>query len=104
MAAAEPNEQTVREALAAFRDPESRRNLVGMGPLGAISVQGDTLRVAVGPTSHSAVLKDEFQQQVSQRLEQKLGGKRVAVDVTPFERPPGRIGQIGLTAKSVIAV
>ncbi len=105
MAAMDPNEQTVREALADFRDPETRRSIVEMGQLGATSVQGDTLRVAVGLTSHSAVLKDEFQQQITQRLEQKLGGpKKVVVDVTPFERPPGRIGQIGLTAKSVIAV
>ncbi|MEX2113212.1 MAG: Mrp/NBP35 family ATP-binding protein [Pirellulales bacterium] len=105
MAAVLPNEQTVRAALADFRDPETGRNVVETGQLGDISVQGDTLRVSLGLTTYSAVLAEEIEQRLAQRLKERFGeAQNVSVELTAFERPPGRIGQIGLTAKSVIAV
>ncbi len=105
MAAQPLNEQAVREALQGFLDPESGRSVVDMGQLGPIKIDGDSLRVSLGLTTHSAVLRDEVQQRLIARLKERFGeSKNVTVELTSLERPASAIGQIGLTAKSVIAV
>jgi ATP-binding protein involved in chromosome partitioning len=105
MAAQPPNEQAVREALQDFLDPETGRSVVDMGQLGPIKIDGDSLHVSLGLTTHSALLRDEVQQRLVTRLKERFGeSKNVTVELTPLERPASAIGQIGLTAKSVIAV
>lgn len=105
MAGEQLNEQQVRGALADFLDPETGRSVVEMEQLGDVKVDGNAVRVSLGLTSHSAVLRDEVKERLVARLKERLGDdKQIDVDITSLERPAGRIGQIGLTAKSVIAV
>ncbi|MGD9720280.1 MAG: P-loop NTPase [Pirellulales bacterium] len=100
-----PDEAAVRLALADFTDPETGRGVVETGQLGKIAAQGDTLHVTLGLTSHSAILADEVRQQLQARLKEGFPGLReVVVELATHQRSPQPLGQIGLLAKSVVAV
>ncbi|HTM52387.1 MAG TPA: Mrp/NBP35 family ATP-binding protein [Pirellulales bacterium] len=100
-----PDESAVREAIADFPDPETGRPLAETGQLGPLRVQADKIGVAIRLSSHSAVLKDEVRDEIIGRLRQRFPGvKGIEIEFLPFERRPEKIGQIGLAAKSVIAV
>jgi len=99
------SESEVHKALDEIRDPETGRGLAQMGQVGQVNIDGDTLKVEVALTTHSAVLWDETRNQISEALRQTFPSlKKVEVDIVKHERPPDKIGEIGLTAKSVIAV
>ncbi len=98
-------EDTVRDALQSFPDPETGKGIGETGQLGNVQVGEDSLRVTIGLTTHSAVLYDEVKQQVAERLKERFAGLAdVSVEITEHARAPQKIGQIGLTTKSVIAV
>jgi len=102
---AEVNQSAVEAALAGFLDPESGRNVVQMGQVTEVKVAGDRLSLTLGLTSHSAILweetRDEFVALLRKRIPQLT---TVDVKLVEHVRPPQKLGQIGLTAKSVIAV
>lgn len=102
---AEVNQSAIEAALAGFLDPESGRNVVQMGQVSEVKVAGDRLSLTLGLTSHSAILweetRDEFVALLRKRFPQLT---TVDVKLVEHVRPPQKLGQIGLTAKSVIAV
>lgn len=99
------NEDTIRQALADFPDPETGRPVTKTRQLGEISVDGAQVRLQLALTTWSAPLRDETLQRCKSRLKAKLPEiESVEIELTEHTRPPEPIGQIGLTAKSVIAV
>ena len=104
MPAENPTEDSVRQALSGVPDPESGRDLLTMDQIQSIEVAGDSVRVQVGLTSHSAPLYEDTKQQVAQAVREAFPSAEMKVEIVPHERPPEKIGQIGLSAKSVIAV
>jgi ATP-binding protein involved in chromosome partitioning len=105
MTEAAPSEAAVREALAEFLDPETGRSVVETGQLGSVRATDESLRVEVSLSSHSAILRDEVKEQLAAILRSRFAGvKNVSVELMPFDRAPQKIGQIGLSVKSVIAV
>ena len=95
----------VQSALAEIQDPETGRKISHTGQLGEISIDGSTLNVNVELTSHSAVLWDETRETTAALLRHKFPDlKTVNVNITEHHRPAEKLGQIGITAKSVIAV
>jgi ATP-binding protein involved in chromosome partitioning len=97
--------QQVQAALVDFPDPESGRKIGQSGQLRDVKVDGARVSVTIGLTSHSASLKDETRDAIRSLLRAKfpaLAG--VDVNFVEQDRPPQKLGQIGLTAKSVIAV
>ena len=100
-----PDQASVRAVLADFPDPESGRSLAEMGQLGAIDASPSGIRVSIGLTTHSAVLWRQVRGRIEERLRTRFPQvSAVEVTITPHARPPGKLGQIGLEAKSVIAV
>ncbi|MEM8864909.1 MAG: Mrp/NBP35 family ATP-binding protein [Planctomycetota bacterium] len=98
-------EQAVRDALADFTDPETGRSVTKMGQVGEIHIDGTSVRVQLKLTSWAGPIHDEIAQRCQSRLKAKLNAaESVVVEVVPHERAPDKIGQIGLAAKSVIAV
>ena len=88
-----------------FLDPETGRGIVEMDQLGVIEPGPDSLRLELRLTSYSAPLWEETRGELEERLRRKFPQLRsIHVDVTEHHRPPDKLGQIGLTAKSVIAV
>ncbi len=99
------NEQSVRQALADLKDPETGRALAKTDQIGSVTVSGDVIECEIRLCTHSWPIQDEFCDVVSERLKVRFpSASKVVVKVTEHERPPVAIGQIGLQVKSVIAV
>ena len=94
----------VRQVLAGVPDPETGRDLVQMDQVPNIEITDNAVRIQLGLTTHSAPLYEDTKQQVEQTVKAAFPAVEVEVEIVPHQRPPEKIGQIGLAAKSVIAV
>jgi ATP-binding protein involved in chromosome partitioning len=95
----------VLEALTGFPDPETGRDVARMEQVGEISNDGRRVDIALGLTSWSSLLWEETRREAEQLVRSKLpAGTEVRVRIVEHSRPPEKIGEIGLTAKSVVAV
>src|SRR5882762_6152172 len=96
---------TIESALAKLPDPESGRDLARMEQIHDVAVKGNHVEVTLGLTTWSGLLWEETRQEAERLLRSGLpSGLDVHVRIEEHSRPPERIGEIGLTAKSVIAV
>ncbi|NIL97418.1 MAG: P-loop NTPase [Planctomycetales bacterium] len=97
--------EKAKSVLAAEKDPESGRGLEEMHQLGQIKMENGRLSVTIGLTTHSAPLWEDMRSRLVRRLAAELPDvNQIEVELVRHDRPPQRLGQIGLTAKSVIAV
>ena len=97
--------ETVFAALGDLRDPETGRSVVQMEQVRDIAIDRNRVQVTLGLTTWSSLLWDETRADAEQLLRGKLpAGSEVSVQIVEHDRPPEKIGEIGLTAKSVIAV
>lgn len=95
----------VLRILADFADPESGHPAVEQGQVRDVRVVNDQVSLTLALTTHSAPLWTEIQSECAALLRAKLPpGTQVTVNLAVHERPPHKLGEIGLTAKSVIAV
>jgi ATP-binding protein involved in chromosome partitioning len=95
----------VQKALGEFPDPETGRSAVQQGQVRDVHVTGDGVTVTLALTTHSAPLWEETRAAAKVLLEKAFPQvKRVEVELAVHHRPPMKLGQIGLPAKSVIAV
>ena len=104
MADMQVNEETVREALAEFKDPETGRSISQLDQVHKIDLDGEHLSVTLGLTTWSAPLWEETRAELVERLRAKFPKLEVDVEVETHDRPAEKTGQIGLAAKSVIAI
>ena len=96
----------VRSTVEAFLDPETGRPLGAMGQVGSVEFDGERVAVTIALTSWAAPVRDETVAALRERLVNEAG---VAADnseivTTTHEPPAEKLGQVGVTAKSVIAV
>lgn len=95
----------VRALLAGVADPESGRPLTEMDQVRSLTADATSIAVSVGLTTHSAVLWAATRARIEELLRSRFPTvPAVTVEIVPHDRPPGKLGQIGLEAKSVIAV
>jgi len=100
-----PTEAAVWAALADFQDPETGRDARQQGQLRDVVVEADRVGVTLALTTHSSPLKDDVRREVEELLRSKFPGvPNVDVKLAVHDRPPQPLGEIGLTAKTVIAV
>ncbi len=91
--------------LAEFKDPETGRNALQQEQIRDIEVSGDVVSLTLALTTHSAPLWDETQAALERTLQESLPQlASVKVTRTIHQRAPQPLGEVGLTAKSVIAV
>ena len=99
------NEAAVQAVLAEFKDPETGRGIVEMEQTRDVRLAGDSLSLTLALTTHSAPLWKDAQAELTTLLRERLPGlKDVSIELAVHPRPPQKLGQLGLTAKSVIAV
>src|SRR5262245_60424142 len=99
------SEAAVRQVLDDFRDPETGRSVTRLEQVHNVRLEGGKLAVTLGLTTHSSPLWKEIGAELEDLLAAKFPElKEVNVIVEQHERAPMKLGQIGLTAKSVIAV
>jgi ATP-binding protein involved in chromosome partitioning len=105
MAPGRLDRESVEAILAELADPETGRSVVQMGQVRQIVVEGNHVEVKLGLTSWSAPLWEEVRDQARQLLAGRLpAGTEIDVEIVPHSRPAERIGEIGIAAKSIIAV
>ena len=99
------SENDVWSALAGFQDPETGRDAKQQGQLRDVVVGPDRVGVTLALTTHSAPLKDDARREVEGLLRSKFPNvPNVEVKLAVHERPAQPLGEIGLMAKTVIAV
>ena len=97
--------ENVRGTLADMTDPESGRLLADLGQIGNVTVNEQKIALDVELTTHSAILWRQTRARIEERLRTAFPAiSDVEITVKPHKRPPTKIGQVGLEAKSVIAV
>ncbi|MHB1033526.1 MAG: Mrp/NBP35 family ATP-binding protein [Pirellulales bacterium] len=95
----------IQAALDEFKDPETGRGIVRMGQVSEVALSGGRLSLALALTTHSAPLWKETQTELAEFLRSRFPDlAEVTVRLAAHPRPPEKIGEIGLAAKSVIAV
>jgi ATP-binding protein involved in chromosome partitioning len=98
-------EQSIRQALDKFKDPETGRGVVGLGQVHSLALDHDKVSLTLGLTTFSAPLwqktRDELAGFLRGRFPQLAG---VNVELAVHDRPAEKMGQLGLTAKAVVAV
>jgi ATP-binding protein involved in chromosome partitioning len=95
----------VKAALQDFQDPETGRSVVTMDQVGEIQVTDSTISLTLGLTSYSAPLWQETLDQAKEHVHRAFPEAReVHVRRGEHHRPAEKVGELGLQAKSVIAV
>ena len=95
----------LESALADFKDPETGREAAKMGQIRDLKIDGTTASLTLALTTHSAPLWKETAAKVEELVRSRLPQvTAVKVNLAVHDRPAPKMGQIGLTAKSVIAV
>lgn len=102
MSSASPD--VIRSLIGDHPDPETGRPMDSMGQVKDVQVNGDDISATIALTSHSAPIASELVDALESKIVAAAPGSRVNIQVVDHPRPPARIGQMGLRAKSVIAV
>jgi len=98
-------EDVVLQALEDFTDPEAGRSVVKLGQVHDLKVDDDNVSLALGLTTFTAPVWRETQEELVAHLRARLPQlAAVDVHVEAHDRAPEKMGQMGLAAKSVIAV
>jgi len=95
----------VEAALAEFKDPETGRGALQLEQIRDVTVAGDEISLTLALTTHSAPLWEDVHKEMEGQLRASFPEvSSVLIRRELLERPPQKAGEIGLTAKSVIAV
>jgi ATP-binding protein involved in chromosome partitioning len=97
--------QLVEDILKSFPDPETGRKLWQLDQVRDLVIEGNRIKVTIGLTTYSSPLWQDTREQLAEQLRTKLpSNPEVDVEIVSHNRPAEPIGNLGLTAKSVIAV
>jgi len=104
MADGQATEAAIREALATFQDPETGRPISGLDQIHELRLEGPKLSITLGLTTWAAPFWETTRLELSELLQKRFSTLEVTVTVAEHNRPAEKLGEIGLAAKSVIAV
>ncbi len=100
-----PSLQQVERVLRQFRDPETGRSVWDQEQVSDLELDQGRLRLTLSLTSHSRLLWPEIKQKLERQLREQVPGlEEVEIRLQEYHRPPLKLGQVGVPAKSVIAV
>jgi ATP-binding protein involved in chromosome partitioning len=95
----------VQAVLKQFKDPETGRSVSETNQVRDVQLDGDALSLTLALSTHSAPLVADSQAELTALLQRELPALRtIRIANAVLDRPPLKLGEIGLTAKSVIAV
>ena len=94
----------IQKILADHPDPETGRPLGKMDQIVNVDINENRIVATIALTSHSAAIRQEVCDAIESKLVAQNPGAQVEIETQLHQRAPARIGQIGLRAKSVIAV
>ena len=100
----QPTEAAIRAALADFKDPETGRSITQLEQVHALHLEDQRLSVTLGLTTWAAPVGEQTRTELAEQLRQRFPSLTVTVELAVHERKPEKLGEIGLAAKTVIAV
>jgi ATP-binding protein involved in chromosome partitioning len=100
----QPTEAAVQAVLAEFKDPEAGRPVTQLEQIQALRVDQQGIAVTLGLTTWSAPIWEPIRAELVELLRQKFPGRAVRVEIAVHQRKPEKMGEIGLAAKTVVAV
>ncbi|MGB1925891.1 MAG: P-loop NTPase, partial [Rubripirellula sp.] len=95
---------TIRQAIGNHPDPETGRPIDSMGQILELNLQDHVVDIKLALSSHSMPIKEDFIDAIESKVVAAAPGITPKITLSLHERPPVRLGQIALRAKSVIAV
>jgi ATP-binding protein involved in chromosome partitioning len=99
------NAEKVKAALEGIKDPETGRSVVVMEQVHDVQIREGKVLVKLGLTTHSAPLWSETRELALSTLREAVPqAAAIDVEIEKHARRPEKIGEIGLTAKSVVLV
>lgn len=98
------NVETIQKIVDEHPDPETGRPLGSMGQVKDVSLEDSNVKITIALATHSFPIQEEVVSAIESKVVATAPGTQVSVSIVSHERPPARVGQIGLRAKSVIAV
>src|SRR5215211_207629 len=98
-----PSPASVDAVLADVKDPETGGGLKQKGQIRDVKVVDGRIHATIGLTTHSKPVWNDVRENIQQLLTARCG-LPATVDIVEHVRAPQKLGQIGLSAKSVIAV
>ena len=105
MSNATPDRGSIDSVLSEFLDPETGRSVLSTEQVLDIELDGSHLTLTLELTTHGAPLWQETRVALERLLRERLDGlTAVDVNLAVHHRPPEPVGDIGLTAKSIVAV
>ena len=100
-----PSDETAAyAALAEFKDPETGRPITQLEQVHQLRLEDDRLSVVLGLTTWAAPLWTRVQTELAEHLRRRLPHLTVGVEVVAHAGKPEKLGEIGLAAKTVLAV
>src|SRR5437016_5902335 len=95
----------LQKAAADFKDPETGLAAAGQKQIRDLEISGNAASLTLALSTHSAPLWQETRERLADFVRARLPLlTEVKVNLAIHDRPPQKLGQVGLTAKSVIAV
>jgi ATP-binding protein involved in chromosome partitioning len=104
MSEQQPTEAAVRAALAEFKDPETGRSITQLEQVHALRLDDGRLSVTLGLTTWAAPVKEQIRAELAEQLHRQFPGLEIAVELAVHERKPEKLGDMGLAAKTVVAI
>ena len=104
MSATPPDEKAVRDVLAGFQDPETGRSITKLQQVHRLVVGEEKIAVTLGLTTWSAPLREATRAELADLLRRHFPGPEVRVELDGHERGAEKLGEVGVPAKSVVAV
>ena len=101
---AEATLEAVQMVLNRFRDPESGRSVWEAQQISDLHVSNDRIAFQLGLTTASAPIWQDTQAALQEELQTIFPDTALEIRLGVHERPPMKMGQIGLACKNVIAV
>ncbi|MEM8665973.1 MAG: Mrp/NBP35 family ATP-binding protein [Planctomycetota bacterium] len=96
--------ESIQKIVNDYPDPETGRPMGSMGQVKEITIEDSAVQIVVALATHSMPIKEEVASALESRIVAMAPGSKVQVSFETHDRPPARLGQIGLRVKSVIAV
>jgi len=99
-----PSVAEVRSVLAEFQDPETGRSIVQLEQIHNLHLADGKLSLTLGLTTWAAPMWEQTRTELAALLKQRFPSLEVCITLVEHHRPAEKLSEIGLAAKTVLAV
>lgn len=94
----------IESVLADFKDPETGRSALKMDQIKDIETSDQRISLTLELTTYAAPIWERARQSLESLLKASFPDQEIHIQLATHDRPPQKLGQLGIPVKSVIAV